>query len=96
MYNIHSEELMNKSQVIEALKKSAKNVKYARYDEKDEVLRTKRSEIYVNYPIGKLMIISNDLSGTFRLSFRNIDRIFGKADTIYFGGKDGELIAFVT
>lgn len=87
---------MNKSQVIEALKKSAKNVKYARYDEKDEILRTKRSEIYVNYPIGKLTIISKDLSGIFRLSFRNIDSIFGRADTIYFGGKDGELIASVT
>ncbi len=87
---------MNKSQVIEALKKSAKNVKYARYDEKDEVLRTKRSDIFVNTPIGKLMIISNDVSCTFRLSFRNIDRIFGKDDTIYFSGKDGELIAFVT
>ena len=78
---------MNKSQVIEALKKSAKNVKYARYDEKDEVLRTKRSDIFVNTPIGKLTIISNDYLIT-KLSFRSIDRMFGKADTIYFGGKD--------
>ena len=87
---------MNKSQVIEALKKSAKNTKYVRYDEKNEVLRTKRAEIYVNYPIGKLSIVSNVVSCKFTLNFRNIDRIFGKADTIYFGGKDGELIAFVT
>lgn len=87
---------MNKSQVIEALKKSAKNVKYAKYYEKDEVLRTKRTEIYVNYPIGKLSIMSNDLSVISNLSFRNIDRIWGRDDTIYFDGKDGELIAFVT
>jgi hypothetical protein len=95
MYNIHSEELMNKSQVIEAFKKSAKNTKYVRYDEKNEVLRTKRTEIYVNYPIGKLSIVSNDLSCTFTLNFRNIDRMLVRDDTIYFYGKDSQVIAFV-
>ena len=95
MYNIHSEELMNKSQVIEAFKKSAKNTKYVTYDEKNEVLRTKRTEIYVNYPIGKLSIVSNDVSCKFTLNFRNIDRILATDDTIYFYGKDSQVIAFV-
>ena len=85
---------MNKSQVIEALKKSAKNVKYAKYYEKDEVLRTKRTEIYVNYPIGKLSVFANDGSCTFTLNFRNIDRIFGRDDTIYISGNN-QLIAFL-
>lgn len=87
---------MNKSQVIEAFKTIAKRVKSVRYDEKNEVLRTKRTEVYVNYPIGKLTIMSKDLSVISKLSFRNIDRIWGRDDTIYFDGKDGELIAFVT
>jgi len=87
---------MNKSQVIEAFKTIAKRVKSVRYDEKNEVVRTKRTEIYVNYPIGKLSIMSKDLSVISNVSFRNIDRIWGRDDTIYFDGKDGELIAFVT
>ena len=85
---------MNKSQVIEAFKKSAKNTKYVRYDEKNEVLRTKRTETYVNYPIGKLSVFANDGSCTFTLNFRNIDHIFGRDNTIYISGNN-QLIAFL-
>lgn len=92
MYNIHSEELMNKSQVIEAFKKSAKNTKYVTYDEKKEVLQTKRTEIFLEPR--KLIVIPRNLSCQFKVEFKNIGEILEVDDTIYFFDKNKQSIGY--